>query len=107
MLAALVLFVRKRHHSVSRTSPLDYSDIPVNIRTFYEILSDTILDMRQRVGDDAIIIANSIDGLRIDTDSGKVLSLSDNPSKIIAELVSKYELQLGKKVSFLFRQKTK
>lgn len=77
------------------------------MRTFYEILSDTIMDMRQRVGDQAIIIANSIDGLKIDPDSGKVLSISENPSKIIAELVSKYEVELGKKVSFLFRHKTK
>lgn len=61
------------------------------------------MDMRQRVGDQAIVIANRIEGLKIDPESGKVLSVSTNPSKIIAELVAEYERELGKKVSFLFR----
>lgn len=103
----LMLFFRKKYHHISRSSPIEYSNIPSNMRTFYEIISDTIMDMRQRVGDQAIVIANRIEGLKIDSESGKVLSISENPSKIIAELVSQYELELGKKVSFLFRHKPK
>lgn len=99
---ALVIF-RKKYHNRSRLSPIEYSDVPNNMRTFYEIISDTIMDMRQRVGDQAIVIANRIEGLKIDPESGKVLSVSTNPSKIIAELVAEYERELGKKVSFLFR----
>jgi hypothetical protein len=106
-LTAVVLFIRKKYHHISRSSPIDYADMPSDMRTFYEILSDTVMDMRQRVGDQAIIIANSVPGLKIDPDSGKVLSISESPSKIIAELVSKYEMELGKKVSFLFRHTTK
>jgi hypothetical protein len=106
-LATLLYIAKKRYHQVSRSSPIDYADVPTNMRTFYEILSDTIMDMRQRVGDQAILIANSIDGLKIDTETWRVLSFDRNPSKIIAELVAKYEVELGKKVSFLFRHKTK
>lgn len=107
LIVAFFIFFRKKYNQRSRLSPIEYSNIPNNMRTFYEIISDTIMDMRQRVGDQAIIIANSVDGLKIDPESGKVLSLSGNPSKIIAELVSKYEFELGKKVSFLFRHPSK
>lgn len=103
---ALVIF-RRKYHNRSRLSPIEYSDVPNNMRTFYEIISDTIMDMRQRVGDQAIVIANHIEGLKIDPESGKVLSVSANPSKIIAELVAEYERELGKKVSFLFRHPSK
>lgn len=103
---ALVIF-RRKYHNRSRLSPIEYSDVPNNMRTFYEIISDTIMDMRQRVGDQAIVIANRIEGLKIDPESGKVLSVSTNPSKIIAELVAEYERELGKKVSFLFRNTSK
>lgn len=96
----------KRRHPI-RVTPFDYSKIPHSQRTFYEILSDTIMDMRERVGDDALLIASKIDGLTIDVDTGRVLSFSEHPSKIIASLVSEYEKTLGKKVSFTFRNKQK
>ena len=86
-----------------RLTPFDYSDIPHNKRTFYEILSDTIMEMRERVGDDALLIATNIGGLKIDKKTGRVLDLTERPSKIIATLVSEYEKILGKKVSFSFR----
>ncbi|OHA38041.1 MAG: hypothetical protein A3G03_01255 [Candidatus Taylorbacteria bacterium RIFCSPLOWO2_12_FULL_44_15c] len=93
----------KRRRSV-RFAPFDYSDIPHGERTFYEILSDTIMEMRERVGDDALDIAANIDGLKIDKATGRVLALTERPSKIIATLVSEYEKLLGKKVSFSFRR---
>lgn len=107
VLAIVLVILRRKYHNRSRLSPIEYSDVPVNMRTFYEIISDTIMDMRQRVGDQAIVIANRIEGLKIDPESGKVLSVSANPSKIIAELVAEYERELGKKVSFLFRHPSK
>jgi hypothetical protein len=96
------LWVRRRR--ATRLEFMDYSDIPGNMRTFYEILSDTIIQMRQRVGDDALFIAANIDGLKIDAKTGRVLALTEKPSKIIATLVSEYEKVLGKKVSFSFRK---
>ncbi len=88
----------------ARFTPFDYSDIPHDQRTFYEILSDTIMEMRGRVGDDAINIAAHIDGLKIDKETGRVLAFTEHPSKIIATLVSEYEKLLGKKVSFSLRR---
>ncbi|TSC95252.1 MAG: hypothetical protein CEN87_264 [Parcubacteria group bacterium Licking1014_1] len=88
-----------------RFVPFDYSAIPRDKRTFYEILSDTIMQMRQRVGDDALLIASQINGLKIDKETGRVLSITESPAKIIAVLVSEYEKKLGKKVSFSFRNK--
>lgn len=88
----------------SRFSTLDYENIPSDQRPFYEILGDTIMQMRVRVGDDAIFIAENIDGLKIDSKTGRVLSVTESPAKIIANLVSAYEVTLGKKVSFSLRR---
>lgn len=93
-----------KRHRATRFALFNYSDIPNNKRIFYEILSDTIASMRGRVGDDALLIASQIDGLKIDKETGRVISITENPSKIIATLVSKYEKTLGKKVSFSFRR---
>lgn len=93
----------KQHRKV-RSALLDYSDVPHDKRIFYEIISDTVTQMRQRVGDEAIVIASNIPGLKIDKRSGRVLAMTDQPSKIIAKLVSDYEKLLGKKVSFSLRR---
>lgn len=90
-----------------RFTPIDYSDIPYDKRTFYEISSDMIMEMRARVGDDAILIADAIEGLKIDKKTGQIISLTDDPAKIISALVSEYEKLLGKKVSFSFRRNEK
>ncbi len=102
LLTALGRFFVKRR--ATRFEPFDYSDIPHNERVFFELLSDTIMEMRQRVGDKALAVARQIDGLVIDPKTGRVLKLTGSPSKIIAELVSGYEQALGKKVSFSFRR---
>ena len=91
----------------ARLHVFDYSYIPKNERVFYEILSDAIMTMRMRAGDEALFIASNIDGLKINSKTGKVVSFTSSPSKIIATLVREYENVLGKKVSFAFRPKAK
>jgi hypothetical protein len=86
-----------------KLTTFDYSYIPLNRRTFYEILSDTIMNMRGRVGNDALLIASQIEGLRIDTENGRTLAMTEPPARIIASLVSEYERLLGERVSFSFR----
>ena len=103
VLVGLVARAVGRRRRLTRSTPFDYSDIPRGERTFYEILSDTIMEMRERAGDDALDIASNIDGLKIDKATGRVLAMTENPSRIIATLVSEYEKLLGKKVSFSFR----
>ena len=94
-------FIRRR--SGSRFAPIDYSNITTNERVFYELISDTIMGMRQKVGDRALDVVVSVDGLTIDEKTGRVVKLTRSPSKIIAELVFGYEKVLGEKVSFSFR----
>jgi hypothetical protein len=101
MLALGRTLVRRRRSE--RFTPLDYSGIPRDTRIFYEIISDAVMQMRQRVGDEALLIAARIDGLKIDTETGRVLDLAGQPPKIIATLVSEYQKLLGKKVSFALR----
>ncbi len=93
--------IKGRRH---RLAPHEYPDVPEHDRLFYEIVSDTIMQMRYRAGDKAIELAQSIDGLTIDEKNGRVLKISKNPAKIIALLVLRYETLLGKKVSFALRK---
>jgi len=89
-----------------RFVPYDYSEKPHEQRIYYEILSDTIAQMRLRVGDDAFEIAKDIPDLEVDPDTGKVLSVKTDPAKIIALLVLRYETLLGQRVSLIPRDKT-
>lgn len=93
-----------KRRNVTRFTPLDYSNIPHQRRVFYELISDTVMGMRQRVGDAALDIAAHTDGLVIDEKTGRVLKFTESPSKVVAQLVSGYEKALGQKVSFSFRK---
>lgn len=93
-----------KRRASSRFSPIDYSNMPHDERVFYELISDTVLEMRQKVGDQALDIASSVEGLTIDKETGRIVKLTQSPSKVIAELVLGYEKSLGKKVSFAFRE---
>ena len=88
----------------NRIAPHEYAKIPKEDRIFYEIISDTIMEMRYRVGNKALDIAKSIDGLVIDENSGKVLQIKKDPAKIIASLVLQYEKSLGQKLSFAIKR---
>lgn len=83
-----------------RFAPLDYSDLPRRERIFYELVSDTIAQMRQHVGDQALAIAENIEGLVIEGESGRILKLKKSPAKIVGALIQEYEKSLGQKVSF-------
>ena len=96
------LIIKKRR--ARRLTPHDYSNVPKEKRIFYEIISDTIMQMRYRVGDEALEIAKNIHNLVIDEKDGKVLEIKDSPEKIIALLILQYEKNLGEKVSFALRK---
>ena len=85
----------------------DYSDKPKEERIYYEIISDTIGQMRQRAGDHALDVATHTEGLVVDEKTGRVLKISESPAKVVAGLVSGYEKVLGKKVSFSLRASEK
>ncbi len=99
VLLGMIGHILVKRYRVARLKPFEYSSLPHNERVFYELLSDTLLDMRKRVGDVALDIATDIDGFKIDKNTGQVLQISKSPSKIIALLVSRYEGLFGKKYS--------
>ena len=109
LILAIIMLIAGRflvkRQKVTRFAPIDYSHIPYEKRAFFELLSDTIMQMRSRVGDRALTIATNIDGLVIDQKNGRILEINDNPSKIIAQLVLMYDQALNEKVSFSFRKK--
>lgn len=87
----------------SRVKPYDYSDVSKEDRLYYELVSDTIMQMRLRVGDDALLMAKTITELEIDSE-GKVLNITKNPAKIMALLVLLYEKNFGKRVTIFQRK---
>ena len=104
IVASVALLAKRRRSGRYATFiPFDYSNVPRDQRVFFELLSDTIMQMRLRVGDAALDVATHIEGLKIDEKTGRVLSLTQSPSRVIALLVSGYEKALGQKVSFSFR----
>ena len=95
------LIIKRR---VSRSTPQEYTEVPKKERIFYEIISDTIMQMRSYVGDQAIQIAAKIDGLVINEDNGKVLKINKDPAEIVALLILKYQKELGKEIKVLPRK---
>lgn len=85
--------IKRRHYM--RLSPQEYTDVPSKDRIFYEIISDTIMQMHYRVGDKAMEIAKSIEDLVIDENTGRVLQIKTDPAKIVALLILQYEKLLG------------
>jgi len=98
------LIIKRR---VSRGTLHEYQDVPKQERLFYEIISDTITQMRSHKGDEAIQIAGKIDGLIINEENGKVLKINKDPAEIVALLILQYEKTFGKKISFSSRESDK
>lgn len=102
----VLLFIGQRfarRGRATRLQALDYRDVPRSQRVFYELVSDTVMNMRQQVGQQALDVAARVEGLKIDTETGRVLGMEGSPSKIVADLVAGYEKTLDKRVSFSFR----
>src|SRR3989344_5867397 len=58
LILAIIMLIAGRflvkRQKVTRFAPIDYSHIPYEKRPFFELLSDTIMQMRSRVGDRAL-----------------------------------------------------
>ena len=89
---------------VSRLAIHDYSRISKPTRIYYEMVSDMIMQMHNSVGDKAYEMASTmVDGLIIDKDNGKVLSINKDPSEIVSLLLVRYQNLFGKKLKILPR----
>jgi hypothetical protein len=65
---------------------------------FYEITSDIVAQMRYRIGNKALELADEVQGLKIDMRTGRILKITKEPSEIIAMLIYRYEKYLGIKI---------
>jgi hypothetical protein len=83
----------------------DYTHKPEKDIVYYEILSDVIQQMRLKMGAKAVKVAQDIPGLSINKKNGYIDHISENPSKIISMLISRYEKIWGKPISFSLRDK--
>ncbi len=101
LLAGMAAFIGNFYagRRISRGSPLEYKKTPTRDRLFYEITSDIIAQIRNQIGNKALIMANQIDGLLVDNRTGRVIKMEKDPSEIIALLIYKYENALGRKIT--------
>jgi len=79
-----------------RFAPHKYSNVEKGERIYYELISDMIMQMRYREGDKAIELAQGIEGLKIDEDTGRVLEINKDPTEIITLLMIQYKKNFGK-----------
>jgi hypothetical protein len=86
------LFMKKRE---TRVVFHDYSSVPKGKRMYYEMVSDMIAQMHRSEGDRAYEMAGRIDGLTVDSDSGKVLEIKNDPAEIVTLLLIKYQTTFG------------
>lgn len=80
-----------------RFAPHKYSNVKKENRIYYELISDMIMQMRYREGDEAIELAQDIEGLKIEEDTGRVLEINKDPAEIITLLMIQYEKNFGRK----------
>lgn len=92
-------FINRRRRS--RFEAHDYSDIKKEERVFYELIGDMIMQMRYQKGKRAIELAQKIEGLVVDDESGKVLDINKDPAEIVTLLMIYYKKEFGKKADFL------
>lgn len=90
-----------------RVITYDYSDKPKDKKIYYEILSNVISQMRYHIGDNAIKIAQGIPELKINPHNGLIVEIGDDPAKIVALLIYRYEKLLGRPINFRVGQSYK
>jgi len=101
----VIAYILIRRSRSAHSPVFDYTDKPMGEMVYYEILSDMISQMRKRVGNDALAIAEDIPDLEINPKNGKIINIKKEPAKIIALLVFRFEKLTGQKLSFGLRQK--
>ncbi|MCD4693811.1 hypothetical protein K8R62_00425, partial [bacterium] len=105
-LAVIFIFIGKfiNKKRKSRFEVHDYADIKKEERIFYELISDIIMQMRYQYGKRAIELAQKIEGLIVDDESGKVLDINKDPAEIVSLLMIYYKKEFGKKADFISKR---
>lgn len=100
IVAAIAVLALTRRKASRTNNYYDYSDKPKDQIVYYEMLSGIIFQARLRIGDKAIDIAREMPGLEISNKTGKITNITENPAKIISQLIAEYEKVLGQPLSF-------
>jgi len=95
-------FINKKRRS--RFEVHDYSDTKKEERVFYEMISDIIMQMRYQYGKRAIELAQKIEGLIVEDESGKVLDINKDPAEIVSLLMIYYKKEFGKNANFISKR---
>ncbi len=77
----------------------DYSGRAEEDQVYYQLISESIAQMRRVNGNAALKAAADIPGLRINHKTGEVLEVSGNPMVIMNVLVLRYETLLGRRMN--------
>lgn len=95
-----IFYLFDKRNRVNKIASYDYSDRPKSQMIYYEILGNVINQMRLRIGDSALEIAQGIPDLEINKKTGKIINIKNEPAKIIALLIYRFEKFSGQKISF-------
>lgn len=95
-----IFYLFNKRNRVNKIASYDYSDRPKSQMIYYEILGNVINQMRLRIGDSALEIAQGIPDLEINKKTGKIVDIKKEPAKIIALLIYRFEKFSGQKISF-------
>ncbi len=82
----------------------NYSNHPREEMIYYEIINDIVFEMRMHIGDKAIILAQEVEGLKINPKNAYIQQLEGSPAKIVSSLIVKYEQYLGRPINFSLRK---
>jgi len=96
----LITYFLTHHKGIYKVVRNDYSHKSKEEVIYYEILNDVISQMRLRIGDTAIKIAQGIPNLEINSKTGAIINIKKDPAKIVALLIARYEALLGRPISF-------
>lgn len=74
-------------------------------KVYHDFIGGIVKQMYSNIGDNALQVANKVDGLKVDAKTGKIIDIKGNPAAIAATLVSKYQKISGNKISFFLGKK--
>lgn len=95
---AVAWAVRSQGHMRS-PEVFDYSHRKADEKVYFELIGESIAQMRRLNGDAALKVAMGVRGLRINPRTGEVLAVTGNPMVVMNVLVLRFETLLGRRMS--------
>ncbi|MCA9352983.1 hypothetical protein KC901_02270 [Patescibacteria group bacterium] len=97
-----IFLKRRRREKYQSVADRDYSHVPEQDRTNYEIIHDIVNLLHYHVGDKKIReIAAHIPGLILNQSNSHVQKIDGSMERIISQLIHEYETIMGKRVNII------